>query len=383
MSRKTRIAVLGAGRVGAAMALDLAADPDLDVLVADRDGGALAPLAARGLATREADLGGPALEEVIAGSQLVVGAVPGFLGFSTARRVLAAGQDLVDISFFPEDAFALDGIARERGAMALVDCGVAPGLSNLLLGAMAARMDRVESFVCYVGGLPARPAPPWEYKAPFSPVDVLEEYTRPARYVRGGELVTEPALAGLERREFPEVGALEAFLTDGLRSLLVTMPGIPEMRELTLRYPGHVEKVKLLRDTGFLSSEPIEVGGTRVRPVDLALRLLLPHWEFAPGEEDLTVFEVLVEGVAGGIRSRRTFSFLDRSDRATGTLSMARTTGYTCTAIARLVARGLYREPGVHPPEHLAAEPGCFDFVLGELAARGIRLAEREEILEG
>ncbi|MCZ7651287.1 MAG: saccharopine dehydrogenase NADP-binding domain-containing protein [Thermoanaerobaculia bacterium] len=192
MSRKTKIAVLGAGRVGAAMALDLAADPDLDVLVADRDGGALAPLAVRGIATREADLGGPALEEVIAGSQLVVGAVPGFLGFSTARRVLAAGRDLVDISFFPEDAFALDGFARERGAMALVDCGVAPGLSNLLLGAMAARMDRVESFVCYVGGLPARPAPPWEYKAPFSPIDVLEEYTRPARYVRGGSSSPSP-----------------------------------------------------------------------------------------------------------------------------------------------------------------------------------------------
>lgn len=381
MSRKTRIALLGAGRVGAAMALDLAADPGLEVVVADRDERALAPLAARGLAVRQADLGGPGLDEILAACDLAVGAVPGYLGFATARRVIEAGRGLVDISFFPEDAFALDVLARERGVTALVDCGVAPGLSNLLLGAVAAQMERVERFTCYVGGLPEHPQPPWEYKAPFSPVDVLEEYTRPARYVRGGRIVTEPALAGLEWREFPGIGSLEAFLTDGLRSLLTTMPQIPEMRELTLRYPGHVAKVQLLRDSGFLSSEALEVSGTRVRPVDLALRLLLPHWEFAPGEPDLTVFEVIVEGVEKGGRVRRVFFFLDRFDTATGTLSMARTTGYTCTAIVRLVARGLFHRPGIHPPEHLATAPGCVDFVLGELAARGIRLAERRESL--
>ena len=382
MSERKRVTVLGCGRVGAAMALDLA--PDFTVTAVDRDERALAPLGGSSLALRTANLADPAaVRQVIADADLVVGAVPGFMGFATARTVIEAGRDLVDISFFPEDALALAPLAEARGVTAIVDCGVAPGLSNLLLGEAARTFDRVDRFVCYVGGLPLLRTWPWEYKAPFSPIDVLEEYTRPARYVEGGRLVVRPALSEPELRDFPVVGTLEAFNTDGLRSVIATFPQVPAMREMTLRYPGHIEKIRVLRESGFFSTEPMTVGDVAVRPLDLAAQLLFRHWRFGPGEEDVTVFRVEIEGESGGSAVRRVHDLFDRADPATGTLSMARTTGYTCTAAVRLLAGGRFPHHGLFPPELLPGrEAGATAFLLAELAARGVRVTSRQEPVE-
>lgn len=379
MSDKKRVVVLGCGRVGAAMALDLA--NDFAVTAVDRDEKALAPLGGRGLALRTADLGdAAAVRAAIADADLVVGAVPGFMGYSTARTVIESGHDLVDISFFPEDALTLGPLAAERGVTAIVDCGVAPGLSNLLLGEAARTLDRVDRFLCFVGGLPVVRTWPWEYKAPFSPIDVLEEYTRPARYVENGRIVVRPALSEPELRDFPEVGTLEAFNTDGLRSILFTFPQVPAMREMTLRYPGHIEKIRVLRESGFFSTDPIRLDGVAVRPLDVAARLLFRHWRFAPGEEDVTVFRVEIEGESGGERVRLVHDLFDRAELATGTLSMARTTGYTCTAAVRLVAGGHFPHRGLFPPELLPGrEPGAAAFLLAELVARGVRVTSHRE----
>jgi saccharopine dehydrogenase-like NADP-dependent oxidoreductase len=216
---------------------------------------------------------------------------------------------------------------------------------------------------------------PWEYKAGFSPADVLEEYTRPARYVAGGRVVTMPALSEPELVELPGVGTLEAFNTDGLRTLLSTVKA-PFMQEKTLRYPGHIEKIRVLRESGFFATEPIEAGSVKVRPLDLTSRLLFPLWHLADGEEDLTVMRVSVEGKQGTRRLRRTFDLLDRYDPATRTTSMARTTGYTCTAGVRLLAQGLYRRGGISPPEFLGREPSCYEFVIADLAKRGVVFRE-------
>jgi lysine 6-dehydrogenase len=294
------------------------------------------------------------------------------------QAVLEAGLDIVDISFFPQGPFGLDELARKKGCIAVVDCGVAPGCDNIILGWLSTRLERVDAFACYVGGLPVVRTWPWEYKAPFSPIDVIAEYTRPARYRRRGELVTMPALSEAELMDFPGVGTLEAFNTDGLRSLLATTD-VPEMVEKTLRYPGHIERIRVLRESGLFSTEPVTVGGFSVRPLDFTARLLFPAWQLAEGEEDLTVMRVIVEGRdrQGGVR--HTFDLLDRFDRATGTTSMARTTGYTCTAGVRLVARGIYARKGVSPPELIGREPGCYEFVMAELAARGIVFRETVE----
>jgi saccharopine dehydrogenase-like NADP-dependent oxidoreductase len=369
-----KIVVLGAGMVGSAIAADLCREHV--VTAVDADGGRLAALAGRHpLATQTADLSDPAaLRRAIAPADLVIGAVPGFMGFATLRTVIAAGKNVVDISFFDEDPFELDALAREHGVIAVMDCGVAPGLSNMILGYHAPRMA-VAGFRCLVGGLPARRTWPWQYKAPFSPIDVLEEYTRPARLMENGVVVTKPALSDPELVEIAPVGTLEAFNTDGLRTLLKTIPA-PHMGEKTLRYPGHIELVRVLRESGFLGTEPIAVRGAAVRPIDLTAALLFQQWRLAEGEAEFTALQATVWGREDGRDRRYDYHLFDRTDPQTGVSSMARTTGYTCTAVARLVLAGRFTRRGVCPPEYVAADEGCFRAVLADLAARGVVLSE-------
>ena len=375
-----RVVVLGGGRVGGAMALDLARDGEIEVVVADTSAAALARFAGvPHLATAQADLGDPAaVRRTVAAADLVLGAVPGFMGFETLRTVLEAGRDVVDISFFPEDPFELDALARARGRIAIVDCGVAPGLSNMVAGHYGARLARLERFVTYVGGLPAERRWPFEYKAGFSPIDVLEEYTRPARLVERGEVVVRPALSEPELLDFPGLGTLEAFNTDGLRTVLTTVR-CPEMKEKTMRYPGHIALMRVLRESGFFDKVPIEVRGQRVVPLDLTAALLFPLWQLEEGEADLTVMRVEVDGVASdGLRRRFVWDLLDRYDPATGFRSMSRTTAFPATIVARLLAAGGFREPGVHAPERLGREAGLLEAVLAGLAERGVRVTGGE-----
>ncbi|MDX1674012.1 MAG: saccharopine dehydrogenase C-terminal domain-containing protein [Longimicrobiales bacterium] len=369
------VIVLGAGRVGAAMARDLAAD-GLDVAAADTDRTALARLETgpdpiRGIHVDLSDA--EELRRRVEGHDLVIGAVPGPMGYRTVREVLAAGTDLVDISFFEEDPFALDAEARRRGVVAVVDAGVAPGLSNLILGHWEHRLRTVHRFECLVGGIPADPTPPWEYRAPFSPIDVIAEYTRPARLRRAGKTRTLPALSEVETVRIPGVGELEAFNTDGLRTLLRTSKA-PDLVEKTLRWPGHADRVRLLRDSGFFSGDPVDVDGTRVAPLSISARLLSDAWAYRPDEADLTVMRVVVEGEDSAGPVRHVYRLLDRYDPGTGVSSMARATGYTATAIARLVLDGGYRGPGISPPERVAAEDGALDRVVAALQDRGVGL---------
>lgn len=378
--------MLGIGMVGRAMALDMLGRHE--VLACDRSPEALAGLVGeserRGLTrpqTRVLDAADrEGVREAVRGCDLAVIAVPGFLGYRVLATVIDVGTDAVDISFCPEDTLALDTLARERGTSAVVDIGVAPGLASMLLG----RLDRdwrVTDFECLVGGLPESPVGPWHYKAPFSPADVVEEYLRPSRSMEGGELVVKPALSDPELIEFPAVGTLEAFNTDGLRSILTSMRHVPNMRERTLRWPGHRDRVLALRDAGLLSNEPVTVADAAGRPVHVVPRevtcgLLFPQWTLEPGETEFTVMRVVVRGTDRGTGEPRAalFELLDRTDPVTGTTSMARTTGYTCTALAELVLSGVFREPGVHPGERVGAVPGVLDAVLDHLAERGIHV---------
>lgn len=367
-----RVVILGAGMVGGAMAVDLCRE--YEVTSVDTDGERLAALAAaHPLRTLVSDLSDPAaVKRACAGADLAIGAVPGFMGFATLRAVIEAGVDIVDISFFDEDPFELDALARAQGVTAVVDAGVAPGLSNLTLGYEASRMT-VTAFRCLVGGLPIRRTWPWQYKAPFSPVDVLEEYTRPARLIQNGTVVVRPALSEPELVEIEPVGTLEAFNTDGLRTLLRTLR-VPHMVEKTLRYPGHIALVAALRESGFLDQAPIAVRGVAVRPIDVAAALLFPQWQLAPGEPEFTALEIKIEGQREGRPTAIIYRLFDSTDATTGTSSMARTTGYTCTALARLVLAGVFKQAGICPPEYVGAAPGCFARVVADLTERGVRL---------
>lgn len=365
-----KIIVLGAGMVGRAMAVDLA--KNYRVTAADVNPENLKILRKKHrVETVVADLSLPQkIRELIAGFDLVVGAVPGFMGFSTLKTVIEAGKDIVDISFMPEDALELDDLAKQKSVVAVVDCGVAPGMSNMILGYHHQRME-MESFDCMVGGLPVVRSWPYEYKAPFSPVDVLEEYTRPARMKENGAVVIKPALSEPELVEFDNIGTLEAFNTDGLRSLLTTI-GVPNMRERTLRYPGHAALMRILRESGFLDDELMDIKGGKVRPVDVTAKLLFPRWKLHEDEEEFTVMRVEISGTKNGKPKHYVYDLFDRYDKTTWTSSMARTTGYTCTAVANLVLKRDFTRIGISPPEYVGAEEKCFKKVMGYLEERGV-----------
>ena len=379
-----RIVVLGSGLVGGPMAVDLAQDHQFDVTVGDINREALKKLEhIPGLKTVEIDLAGKGkVKNLVKDYDLVLSAVPGFMGFQTLRDVIEAKKDVVDIAFFPEDPFLLDDLARQNGVTAIVDCGVAPGMSNILAGYVDHWLDETHCLITYVGGLPEVREWPFDYKAVFSPIDVIEEYVRPARYVENGKLVTRPALSEPELIFFPGVGTLEAFVTDGLRTLARTMSA-PDMKEKTLRYPGHIEKMAMLRETGFFSCEEIEVGGVRIRPLDVTARLLFPKWKMNGGDRDITVLKLIVEGKRAGKTWRYTYDLLDRYDALTQTHSMARTTGYAATLALRMVARGLYNNKGITAPEFIGRQPECVDFMLQGLKRRGIVYRETAEKIDG
>ncbi|HZB14785.1 MAG TPA: saccharopine dehydrogenase C-terminal domain-containing protein [Chryseolinea sp.] len=365
-----KVIVLGAGLVGKEMATDLA--KNFDVTAVDLNEEALSRMGKSGIKTQQADFTNEELlRAMVSNADLVVGAVPGFLGFQTVRTVISAGKSMVDISFFPEDPFLLDDLSKQKNVSVITDCGVAPGMGNIILGYHNQRM-KVHEYECLVGGLPVVREWPYEYKAVFSPIDVIEEYTRPARYVQNGALITKEALSDPELIHFDGVGTLESWNSDGLRSLIKTMPDIPNMIEKTLRYPGCIEYLRVLRESGFFSYEEIDVRGMKVRPIDVTAKLLFPKWKLKPGEEEFTVMRIRLKGEEKGKEKTYQYDLLDKTNKLTGTLSMARTTGYTCTAAVNLVLDGKFARKGISPPEFLGEDESNFHFIMNYLKERGV-----------
>ena len=379
-----RVVVLGAGRVGSLIAADLASDAGFDVTLADFAEDALGRAAASAdLATVRADLSsGAEVERVVADADAVVGAVPGRIGLGVLGAAVRAGKPVADISFTPEDPGVLDAEARRRGVPVVVDIGVAPGLSNLLVGRAVAELETTSSVRILVGGLPERRVWPWEYRSVFSPTDVIEEYTRPARIRAGGVEVVRSPLSERELVDLPGVGTLEAFLTDGLRTLLRTIDA-PNLIEKTLRWPGHAEKMAALRDSGFFDDGEIDVGGVRVAPRAMTEHLLFRSWEPAAGDTEFTVLRVEVEGRRAAKGVRITWDLLDRTDGETGATSMSRTTGFPCALVARMLAERTWAEPGVHPPEILGRDARVTAAILEGLSSRGVRVTRSECTLDG
>ena len=341
------IVVLGAGLVGGVMVKDLAKQHDVtSVDISQKNLDQLG-----GINTICADISDTkTLQKIISDFDLVVGAVPGFMGYKMMKDVIEAVKNIVDISFYPEDPFGLDEIAKEKGVVAVMDCGVAPGMGNIILGHHNLNMKIID-YECLVGGLPEKREWPYEYQAVFSPIDVIEEYVRPARFVKNSKMITKEALSDTEIIDFEEIGPLESWNSDGLRTLIDTMPHIPNMIEKTLRYPGCVEYLKVLRESGFFSYDEIEVKGQKIRPIDVTSKLLFPKWEMKEGDKDFTVMRIIIKGKENGNDTIYRYDLLDRFQN--NTISMARTTGFTCTAVANLVLNGDYNRKGISPPEYL------------------------------
>jgi len=369
----SKIIVLGGGMVGSAMAIDMAkkhkvllCDISMDVLQkAKKKCNALDIMV---LDANNKDL----LHSTIKSFDLVISAVPGFMGYRTLKNIIEAKMNVIDISFFPENSLELNNLAKQNEITAIVDCGVAPGMDNVILGYYN-ESHKLTDFECLVGGLPKVKKWPFCYKAPFSPVDVIEEYTRPARYVENSKMIIREPLTDCEFIDFEGVGTLESFNSDGLRSIIFTMPHIPNMKEKTLRYPGHVEYVRVLKESGFFDSNTINVNGTEVSKIDFTSQMLFKEWKLGENEEEITVMSVKLKGKnKDGQIEEITYHLHDEFCNETNTSSMARTTGYTATAAANLFLEGLFEQKGVFPPELVGKHENCFNYFMQYLKERNI-----------
>lgn len=374
----SNIIVLGAGMVGSAMAKDLSkvhkvllTDLNYEVLLKTKEEFSNIEILQLDVNNDES------LNKVLEGKDVVLSAVPGFLGYKTLEKIIINKKNVVDISFFPENALELNQLARANNVTAIVDCGVAPGMGNVILG-YHNETHKLESFNCLVGGLPKEKKWPFCYKAPFSPVDVIEEYTRPARYVENGNIVVRPPLTDCELIEFEKIGTLEAFNSDGLRSIILTMPHIKNMKEKTLRYPGHVEYIRVLKESGFFSDQIIN--DLNISVLDFTSKVLFKEWKLDPLEEEFTVMRITLEGYnENGNKEKIIYNLFDEFSQKTKISSMARTTGYTATAAINLFLDGVFEEKGVFPPELIGRHRSCFNYFMSYLKERDINY-EKEVI---
>ena len=369
----SNVIVLGAGMVGSAMAIDMAKNHNVTLTDFNQNVLDKVQQKHRYLNIQQLDVTHKeTVLSIIKQYDLVICAVPGFLGFQTLKTIIEAEMNVIDISFFPENSLALDALAKEKNVTAIVDCGVAPGMGNIILGHYNEIM-KLTHFECLVGGLPKIKKWPFCYKAPFSPIDVIEEYTRPARYVEHGQEVVREPLTDCDYVEFDKVGTLESFNSDGLRSIIYTMPHIPNMKEKTLRYPGHVEYVRALKESGFFSKEKVKVNGNMVSPLDFTSKILFNEWKLGDTEEELTVMRITVKGEnSDGQIEEVVYNLHDEYCNDTHASSMARTTGYTATAAANMFLDGLFNDKGVFPPELVGKHQSCFDYILKYLEERNI-----------
>ncbi|MBV1922681.1 MAG: saccharopine dehydrogenase NADP-binding domain-containing protein [Flavobacteriaceae bacterium] len=375
------IIVLGAGMVGSAIAIDLAKKhkvtlTDVNQSVLEKVQKKCDALIIQTLDVTQKEV----LQTTIKQHDLVVCAVPGFLGYETLTNIIEAEMNVIDISFFSENSLELDALAKEKNVTAIVDCGVAPGMDNIILGYYNEKM-KLTDFECLVGGLPKVKKWPFCYKAPFSPIDVIEEYTRPARYVEHSEVVVREPLTDCEYIDFDGVGTLESFNSDGLRSIIFTMPHIPNMKEKTLRYPGHVEYVRVLKESGFFNTDEIEINGSKVSPLDFTSKILFSEWKLGETEEELTVMRITLKGEnKNGDIEEIVYNVHDEYCNETQTSSMARTTGYTAAAAVNVFLEGKFTKKGVFPPELVGKHEVCFDYFMNYLKERNINYIKTSKI---
>jgi lysine 6-dehydrogenase len=378
-----RILTLGCGHIGSVIAQDVAtALPWVDVTISDsqreRAEAIASTLGADNVHAMALDVADRrALTTVLADFDLAVGLTPGRAGYGAMAAAIHAGVDMVDLSYMPQNPLTLDEAAVNAGVCVVPDCGVAPGLSNLLVGQAVSLLDAVRDVYILVGGLPQTPIPPLGYKVTWCVEDLVEEYVREVSIVQDGRRVTVQALDGVETVVFPGMGRLEAFYTDGVRTLHHTVPGVNNLWEKTLRYPGHVDQIKLLMSLGFFSTLPVTVGADTVAPRDLTTVLLEQRLSL-PTVQDVVAMSIEVTGTQQGEPTRHTYRLLDHYDAAVGVSAMARTTAYTASTVIQLLVNGVITVKGVVPPERLGMAGGVFHAVMAELAKKGIHVTHEE-----
>ncbi len=312
---------------------------------------------------------------VIKDVDVAVNALPGKFGRYSWLSAIRAGVDLVDISYSPDDPTQYHVQANDAGVTIVPDAGVAPGLSNMMAGRAYAQLEEVKELKIYVGGIPETPVPPLGYLVTWSPEDLIEEYVRPARVINDGKIVEKPAVSEVEKMLIPEVGELEAFLTDGLRTMLKTLKGVDLMEEKTLRWPGHAEKIELLKTLGYLDKNTLSLNGSSVSPADVTAKLFRERLK--GDSKDMVVLKVIAKGRSSLDNVEIEYVMVDRYDESTGFSAVARTTAFVASGILKLITEGAIPGPGVIPPEIIGMDESLFSSIAEWLSWRGIKIVER------
>tara|TARA_B100000700_G_scaffold56143_1_gene60476 strand:+ start:701 stop:1762 length:1062 start_codon:yes stop_codon:yes gene_type:complete len=323
-----------------------------------------------GLEVIKMDVGSKYFLEEIKKYDFAVNCLPGFMGFDVLQTLIELNISCTDISFMPEDCLELNDLAIRRKCTVIPDAGIAPGLSNLIVGNIVKNND-IKSIKIMVGGLPKEKTPPWNYKAPFSPIDVIEEYTRPARIVKDGKIKTRKALSDLEIFELEGIGELESFLTDGLRTLMYSddkISKIPNMSEHTIRYPGHADLVQKMIDEGKFSDTIVNHEGQNISMKEKTCNELFNLWKLDE-EDEFTILIIISETNTG-----KEIIYTIYDEKKDGWSSMSRTTGLTACAISQLLIDGKIKQNGIICPEVIGQNNEHFEFVKKYLKERDIEI---------
>jgi len=379
-----KVLALGCGNIGSVAVEDLAESvPSVEIAVADKDAARAKTVAKKirrnNVSAIQLDVTNhDKLVSALKSYDLAIGFLPGKLGYGLIEACIDAERNLVDVSYMAENPLKLNAKAVRARVTIVPDCGLAPGISNFLIGHAVAKLDKVKAVHIMVGGLPEEPVAPLGYTITWSPESLIDEYTRKSAIVREGRRIEVEALTGLEEVNFPKFGKLEAFYTDGLRTLLNTVENVEDMWEKTLRYPGHAEKIKLLEALGFFTERKVNVEGANVSPRKLTVSLFQEKlWR--PEIKDIVALKVEVAGTKDGKKAAYAYHLLDFFDEKHEITAMARTTAYPMSIVAQMVLKQAVRENGVVPPEKLGMDDELFKLFSNGLAQRGIKVREEEK----
>ena len=358
-----QIVVIGGGMQGRVIAKNLInRDERPEVVLVD-----IAPQAKlEGAITKQANVLDQAqTDNLTRDADAVVLAVPSVIAHAALENLIKSRKPIVDVSFTPDPPLSLSALAETNNVCCVVDCGVAPGLSHMLVGQAHAALGGLDAVRILVGGMPQQPAPPFCHAVYFNPSDLLAEYVRPARSRKFGiDIAPAPMEIPFEKHIDSDLGELDAFLSDGLRSLLDSFKNVREMAELTLRWPGHLTEMKNLFDMGLLSDdyslEAIAKTFGKQYPASSYPDVILMHVEARHKEQ------------------RKIWRLLDRM--TDGESAMSRTTGYTTAATAMVLARKQFTKPGVHAPEMLGNEKDIVAIIVDDLLQHGIRIFEMSTV---
>ena len=375
--------VLGAGAQGSACAFELLQRPEVDrVVLADLDVNEPRPFLKHFLGGALELLTLDATDEVAVRRALesvggVASALPYYFNLDMTRLAIESKANFCDLGGNTEivdQQRKMTVEAQERDVSVVPDCGLAPGMVNILAQGGIDALDETESVKIYVGGLPQVPEPPLNYQLVYSLEGVLDYYTTPVLVLEGGEVIDKEPLTGVETVTFEALGELEAFLTaGGISRMPYRYRGlIPSMSYKTLRYPGHCELMKSMRNLGLMDLDPVEIGGASVVPRDLLIKVLDTKLR-KPSGKDLVVMRVVIDGAIDGASRTVTYEMVDYYDQDQEITAMMRTTGYSLGATAYMQAAGLIPK-GVHTPSECVPA----EMYIQQLANRGI-VIERSE----